>query len=65
MKPRLYLALFLIPLGLILAAVPADTTHPYKLSPQDLLEHVNSGMQSFSPNDCKQRSFSVAGGCTK
>ena len=38
MKPRLYLALFIIPLGLILAAVPANTTHPYKLSPKDLLE---------------------------
>ena len=54
MKPRLYLALFLIPLGLILAAVPADTTHPYKLSPQDLLEHVNSGMQYFSPDEVAQ-----------
>lgn len=51
MKPRLYLALIIIPLGLILAAVPADTTHPYKLSPKDLLEHVNSGMQYFSPDE--------------
>lgn len=51
MKPRLYLAMFIIPLGLILAAVPADTTHPYKLSPKDLLEHVNSGMQYFSPDE--------------
>jgi len=51
MKPRLYLALFIIPLGLILAAVPADTTHPYKLSPTDLLEHMNSGMQYFSPDE--------------
>ncbi len=54
MKPRLYLALFIIPLGLILAAVPADTTHPYKLSPEDLLEHVNSGMQYFSPDEVAQ-----------
>jgi rhodanese-related sulfurtransferase len=54
MKPRLYLALFIIPLGLILAAVPANTTHPYKLSPKDLLEHVNSGMQYFSPDEVAQ-----------
>ncbi len=51
MKPRLYLALFIVPLGLILAAVPANTTHPYKLSPEDLLEYVNSGMQYFSPDE--------------
>ena len=51
MKPRLYLALIIVPLGLILAAVPANTTHPYKLSPEALLEHVNSGMQYFSPDE--------------
>jgi rhodanese-related sulfurtransferase len=51
MKPRLYLALIVIPLGMILAAVPANTTHPYKLSPVELLEHVNSGMQYFSPDE--------------
>lgn len=51
MKARLYLALFIVPLGLILAAVPANTTHPYKLSPKDLLEYVNSGMQYFSPDE--------------
>jgi rhodanese-related sulfurtransferase len=54
MKPRLYLALVIIPLGLILAAVPANTTHPYKLSPQDLLEYVNSGMQYFTPDEVAQ-----------
>jgi rhodanese-related sulfurtransferase len=47
----MYLALVVIPLGLILAAVPANTTHPYKLSPEALLEHVNSGMQYFSPDE--------------
>jgi len=54
MKPRLYLALILLPLGLILAAVPANTTHPYKLSPNALLEYVNSGMQYFSPDEVAQ-----------
>ena len=51
MKPRHYLALIVIPLGMILAAVPANTTHPYKLSPKEMLEHVNSGMQYFSPDE--------------
>ena len=51
MNPRLYLALIVIPLGMILAAVPSNTTHPYKLSPKELLEHVNSGMQYFSPDE--------------
>jgi sulfur-carrier protein adenylyltransferase/sulfurtransferase len=54
MKPRLYFALIILPLGLILAAVPANTTHPYKLSPNDLLEYVNSGMQYFSPDEVAQ-----------
>lgn len=43
--------MFIIPLGIILAFVPANTTHPYKLSPEDLLEYVNSGMQYFTPDE--------------
>jgi rhodanese-related sulfurtransferase len=50
-NPRVLLAMFIIPLGMILAFVPANTTHPYKLSPADLLEHVNSGMQYFTPDE--------------
>jgi len=50
-NPRILLAVFIVPLGVILAFVPANTTHPYKLSPEDLLEHVNSGMQYFSPDE--------------
>jgi rhodanese-related sulfurtransferase len=50
-QPRILLALFIVPLGLILALVPANTTHPYKLSPEDLLEYVNSGMQYFPPDE--------------
>lgn len=51
MKPRLYLALIVVPLGMIMAAIPQNTTHPYKLTPQELLETVNSGMQYFSPEE--------------
>lgn len=43
--------MFIIPLGMILAFVPANTTHPYKLSPSDLLEYVSSGMQYFTPDE--------------
>lgn len=51
MKPRLYLALIIIPLGMIMAAIPRNTTHPYKLSPEALLEQVNNGVQYFSPDE--------------
>ena len=51
MKARHFLALVIIPLGMIMAAVPQNTTHPYKLSPEELLEQVNSGMQYFSPDE--------------
>ncbi len=51
LNPRVLLAIFIIPLGLILAFVPANTTHPYKLSPEELLEYVNSGMQYFTPDE--------------
>jgi len=51
MKPRLYLALIVVPLGMIMAAIPQNTTHPYKLTPDELLEHVNSGMQYFAPDE--------------
>lgn len=51
MKPRHYLALVLIPLGMIMAAVPQNTTHAYKLSPEELLEQINSGVQYFSPDE--------------
>ncbi|PID92641.1 MAG: hypothetical protein CSA96_02195 [Bacteroidetes bacterium] len=50
-NPRVLLAIILVPLGLILAFVPANTTHPYKLGPEELLEYVNSGMQYFSPDE--------------
>jgi len=51
MKPRHILALVLLTLGLIMAAIPQNTTHPYKLSPEALLEHVNSGMQYVTPDE--------------
>jgi rhodanese-related sulfurtransferase len=47
----MFLAAFLIPLGLIIAAVPQNTTHPYKLSAQQLLEEANTRTQYVTPED--------------
>ena len=51
MKPLHFVAIFFLTLGLVMAAIPQDTTHPYKLTPEQLLEQVNSGMQYFSPDE--------------
>jgi rhodanese-related sulfurtransferase len=48
MKPRIILAAFIIPLGLIIAAVPQNTTKPYKLTAGELLAEVNSRTQFVS-----------------
>jgi rhodanese-related sulfurtransferase len=50
MKPRLWLALFIIPLGLIIAAVPANKTKQYKLTPEQLLGEVNTRTQYITPD---------------
>lgn len=49
MKPRILLAAFIIPLGLIIAAVPQNTTHPYKLTASQLLDEVNTRTQFVTP----------------
>jgi len=43
------LAAFIIPLGLIIAAVPQNTTHPYKLTASQLLDEANTRTQFFTP----------------
>jgi len=50
MNPRILLALFIIPLGLIIAAVPSNTTHPYKLSATQMLAEATSSSQFLSPD---------------
>jgi len=49
MKPRTLLALFIIPMGLIIAAVPQNKTKPYKLSPEELLGELNTRTQFVTP----------------
>jgi rhodanese-related sulfurtransferase len=50
MKPRTLLALFIIPMGLIIAAVPQNKTKPYKLTAEELLSEVNSRTQYVTPD---------------
>jgi sulfur-carrier protein adenylyltransferase/sulfurtransferase len=49
MKPRNLLALFIIPMGLIIAAVPQNKTKPYKLTAEQLLNEANTRTQYISP----------------
>jgi len=51
MNARLILATAVIPLGLIIAAVPENTTKPYKLTAEQLLEEVKSGTQFLQPEE--------------
>lgn len=50
MKPRTILAIILITMGLIIAAVPANKTRPYKLSAEQMLQEITSGTQFVSPD---------------
>ena len=50
MKPLKLLALIIIPLGIILAAVPADKTRRFKLSADELLQEAGAGVQFISPD---------------
>lgn len=49
MKPRVILAIATVCLGLIIAAVPSDTTKPFKLTASQLLEEVNTRTQFIAP----------------
>jgi rhodanese-related sulfurtransferase len=49
MKPRTLLALFIIPMGLIIAAVPQNKTKPYKLTAAQLLSEANARTQYLTP----------------
>ncbi|HYW96887.1 MAG TPA: rhodanese-like domain-containing protein [Bacteroidales bacterium] len=51
MKPRIILAAFILPLALIIAAVPQNKTKPYKLSANQLLEKAISYEQYVTPDN--------------
>lgn len=46
-KPRILLAMFLIPMAVVLAFVPKNTTTPYKLSIEELVDEITQGAQYF------------------
>ena len=51
MKMRLIVASVLIPLGIIIAAVPENTTKPFRLTAEELLEEVREGTQFVSTDE--------------
>jgi rhodanese-related sulfurtransferase len=50
MKSRTWLSLFIIPMGLIIAAVPQNKTKPYKLTAEELLSEANTRTQYVAPD---------------
>ncbi len=50
MKTRVILSITFAALGLIIAAVPQNTTSPYKLSSDKLLEEMSAGILYVSPD---------------
>jgi rhodanese-related sulfurtransferase len=50
MKPLKWLAIFVIPMGLVIAAVPQNTTKPYKLTADQLLAEANTRTQYITPD---------------
>lgn len=51
MKPLKILACVIIPLGAIIAAVPENTTRPYKLTAEELLTEAMENRQFISPDE--------------
>jgi rhodanese-related sulfurtransferase len=51
MKVRLIMATIFIPLGIIIAAIPENTTKKYKLTANELLNEVNEGAQFVSTDE--------------
>jgi sulfur-carrier protein adenylyltransferase/sulfurtransferase len=50
MKSSTWLAVFIIPMGIIIAAVPQNTTKPYKLTAEELLSEANTRTQYITPD---------------
>jgi rhodanese-related sulfurtransferase len=51
MKMRLIIASVLIPLGIIIAAVPENTTKPFRLTAEQLLNEIREGTQFVSTDE--------------
>jgi len=53
-SPRLMLTAVILLLGVIIAAVPKNTTTPYKLSASQILDELKSGTQYLEPEQVAQ-----------
>ncbi len=51
MNTRIIVSIIIVSLGLIIAAVPQNTTHPYKLPAKQLLAEANTKVKYFSPDE--------------
>jgi rhodanese-related sulfurtransferase len=51
MKPRTLLAVFLVPMGLIIAAVPQNKSKQNRLNASDLITEISSGSQYMEPEN--------------
>lgn len=51
MKPLHYLTLVLFILGIIIAFVPKNTTKPYKITAEQLLNEIKSGTHFINPDE--------------
>ncbi len=51
MKTRVIISIVAVSLGLLIAAVPQNTTHPYKVNPDQLLTEIKGGQQFISPEE--------------
>lgn len=54
LTPRMLLTFVLLIFGLIIAAVPKNTTKPYKLSAGQILDELKSGTQYLEPEQIAQ-----------
>jgi rhodanese-related sulfurtransferase len=54
LTPRIFLTAVLLSLGLIIAAVPKNTTTPYKLAATQILDELKSGTQYLEPEQVAQ-----------
>mgnify|MGYP000035337413 CR=1 FL=1 len=51
MKTRVIISIAAVSLGLLIAAVPQNTTRPYKVNPDQMLTEVKGGQQFISPEE--------------
>lgn len=51
MKTRVIISIVFVGLGLILAAVPQNTTLPYRLTAEQMLEETNNRVMYFTPEE--------------